>query len=100
MKRDPAERYIKQRMDSITVKRVRPLFLWYECKKCHKEFRREPMYHCSCQDDWFKYGIYNDYYGCTHCFPNKNNFLKWLQDNDILYTEESLKKLFKKRGIG
>ena len=48
MKRDPAERYIKQHIASITVKKIRPLFLWYECKKCHKEFRREPMYHCSC----------------------------------------------------
>lgn len=47
MKRDPAEIYIKERMDSISVKKIRPLFLWHQCEKCHKEFRREPMYHCS-----------------------------------------------------
>lgn len=100
MKRDPAEKYINEHMNSISVKKIRPVFLWCQCEKCHKEFRRELIYYCNCKDDWFEYGCYNDYYGCTHCFPNKDNFLKWLQDNDILYTEESLKELCEKRGIG
>ena len=29
MKRDPKERFIKIHMDSITVKKIKPLFLWY-----------------------------------------------------------------------
>lgn len=92
MKRDPVERYIKKRMDSISVKKIRPLSLRCQCEKCHKEYRRELMYRCNC-------GIYNDYYGCTHCFPNKDNFLKWLQNNDILYTEESLKNCLKREEL-
>lgn len=92
MKRDSAERYIKEHMDSISVKRIRPLSLRCQCEKCHKEYRRELMYRCNC-------GIYNNYYGCAQCFPNKNNFLKWLQDNDILYTEESLKNCLKREEL-
>ena len=34
--RDPAKRYIKEHMDSIRVKKIRPLFLWCQCEKCHK----------------------------------------------------------------
>ena len=100
MKRDPVERYIQDHMNSITVKRINPLFSWCKCEKCHKEFRREPIYDCHCKDDWFTYGIYYDYYGCTNCFSNKDAFVKWLQDNDVLYTEESLRKVYQKRGIG
>lgn len=92
MKRDSAERYIKEHMDSISVKKIRPLSLRCQCEKCHKEYRRELMYRCNC-------GIYNNYYGCDQCFPNKNNFLKWLQDNDILYTEESLKNCLKREEL-
>ncbi|NSK77510.1 hypothetical protein [Blautia massiliensis (ex Durand et al. 2017)] len=92
MKRDSAERYIKEHMDSISVKKIRPLSLRCQCEKCHKEYRRELMYRCNC-------GIYNNYYGCAQCFPNKNNFLKWLQDNDILYTEESLKNCLKREEL-
>lgn len=53
MKRDPAERYIKERMDSISVKKIRPLFLWCQCEKCKKEFVREPIYSCSYLDDFW-----------------------------------------------
>lgn len=74
------------------AKKIRPLSLRCQCEKCHKEYRRELMYRCNC-------GIYNNYYGCAQCFPNKNNFLKWLQDNDILYTEESLKNCLKREEL-
>lgn len=100
MKRDPVEIYIKKRMDSITVNKIKPLFLWHKCPKCNKEFRREPMYCCNCKDDWFDFDCYNEYYGCTHCFSSKDNFVKWLQDNNILYTEDSLREICKKKGIG
>lgn len=93
MKHDPAERYIKERMDSISVKKIRPLSLRCQCEKCHKEYRRELMYRCNC-------GIYNNYYGCAHCFQDKEEFVKWLQDTGSLYTEDSLRKICKKRGIG
>ena len=94
MKRDPAERYIKERMDSISVKKIRPLFLWCQCEKCHKEFRRELIYSCSYLDDFWEH--YFEYYGCSHCFPEKNEFVKWLQDTERLYTEDSLREKYKK----
>ena len=97
MKRDPKERFIKIHMDSISVKKIRPLFLWYQCEKCHKECRREPIYSCSYLDDFWEY--YHEYYGCSHCFQDKDEFVTWLQDTGRLYTEESLKKLYKYRGI-
>ena len=53
MKRDPKERFIKIHMDSITVKKIKPLLFWYKCEKCKKEFVREPMYSCSYLDDFF-----------------------------------------------
>lgn len=94
MKRNPVERYIKKRMDSISVKKIRPLFLWCRCEKCHKEFRRELMYHCSYLRYFWEH--YFEYYGCSQCFQDKDEFVKWLQATGKLYTEESLRKLCKK----
>lgn len=89
--RDPAERYIKEHMDSIRVKKIRPLFLWCQCEKCHKEFRRELIYHCSGLRYFLEH--YFGYYGCSHCFQDKDEFAKWLQDTERLYTEDSLRKI-------
>lgn len=97
MKRDPKERFIKIHMDSISVKRVKPLLVWHKCEKCKKEFVREPIYSCSYLDDYWEH--YYEYYGCSHCFQDKNEFVTWLQDTGRLYTEESLRKLYKERGI-
>ena len=97
MKRDPKERFIKIHMDSISVKKIKPLLFWYKCEKCKKEFVREPMYHCSCLKYFWEH--YFEYYGCSHCFQDKNEFVTWLQYIGRLYTEESLKKLYKERGI-
>ena len=94
MKRDPAERYIKQHMDSITLKKIKPLILWHKCEKCGNEFVREFIYKCEYLDDWWEH--YFSYYGCTNCFFSKDNFVKWLQENGKIYTEESLRKLYKK----
>jgi hypothetical protein len=98
MKRDPKERFIKIHMDSITVKKIKPLLFWYKCEKCKKEFVREPIYSCSYLDDFWEHHYI--YHGCSHCFQDKNEFVTWLQDTGRLYTEESLKKLCKERSIG
>lgn len=98
MKRDPKERFIKIHMDSITVKKIKPLLFWYKYEKCNKEFVREPMYSCRYFDDfWERHCIYH---GCSHCFQDKSEFVTWLQYTGRLYTEESLRKLCKERGIG
>lgn len=34
----------KEKGNELNLKRVFPLFLWCECKKCGNEFRREPMW--------------------------------------------------------
>ena len=52
MKRDPKERFIKIHMDSISVKKIKPLVFWHKCEKCKKEFVREPIYSCSYLDDF------------------------------------------------
>lgn len=90
MKRDPAEKYIKKHMDSISVKKMRPVFLWCRCEKCHKEFRREPIYSCSYLDDFWEH--YFKCYGCSHCFKDKDEFVTWLQDTGMLYTEVLLRE--------
>ena len=97
MKRDPKERFIKIHMDSISVKKIKPLVFWHKCEKCKKEFVREPIYSCSYLDDFWEY--YHEYYGCSHCFQDKDEFVIWLQDTGILYTEDSLIEICKKRGI-
>ena len=66
MKRDPKERFIKIHMDSITVKKIKPLLFWYKCEKCKKEFVREPMYSCSYLDDFW--GMLEE---CTKDYQDK-----------------------------
>lgn len=98
MKRDPKERFIKIHMDSITVKKIKPLLFWYKCEKCKKEFRREPIYSCRYLN--YFYERYSIYHGCSHCFSDKNEFVKWLQDTRRLYTEESLRERCEREKIG
>lgn len=93
MKRDPKERFIKIYMDSISVKKIKPLLVWYKCEKCKKEFVREPIYSCSYLDVFWEH--YFEYYGCSHCFQDKDEFVKWLQATGRLYTEDSLKRKLK-----
>ena len=97
MKRDPAERFIKIHMDSISVKKIKPLVFWYKCEKCKKEFVRELIYNCSYFDYFWEH--YFEYYGCSHCFQDKDEFVKWLQDTGRLYTEDSLRKICKKEEL-
>ena len=40
MRRDPEEQYIKKKMDSITVKKIYPRFLYHRCNKCGFEYKR------------------------------------------------------------
>lgn len=88
MKRDPKENYVKRHMNSINVRKIKPIF-YCKCVKCGMEYKRETMYECSFLDDWFEYTVEKT--GCTECFSSKYDFLKWLQNKNILYTEEWLR---------
>ncbi|WP_448822094.1 hypothetical protein [Cetobacterium sp.] len=93
MKRDSRKVEIQKYLKSIRVKKIKPIF-WRECKKCGLEFRRENIYECIYTSLPFEHTSYS--YGCTNCFHSEEYFVKWLQDNDFLYTEEKLQKWFKK----
>ena len=93
MKRDPEKQYIKEKMESIRVKKIHPRFFYHTCTKCKFEYRKEHMYQC----DWDDSLLINSYtrYGCSHCFDSETQFVKYLQDKGILYNEESLKKAYR-----
>lgn len=42
---------------------------------------------------------YFEYYGYSHCFQDKDEFVKWLQDTGRLYTEDSLRKICKREEL-
>lgn len=88
MKRDPKENYVQRHMNSIDVRKIKPFF-YRKCAKCGMEYKRETMYECSFLDDWFEHT--NIKSGCTECFSSADDFKKWLQKNNILYTEERLR---------
>lgn len=92
MKRDPEKQYIKEKMESIRVKKIHPRFFYHTCVKCHFEYKKEQMYQC----DWDDSLLIRSYtrYGCSHCFNSETEFVKYLQDNGILYTEETLKEAY------
>lgn len=93
MKRDPEKHYIKKKMDTIRVKKIYPRFFYYPCEKCGFEYKKENMYQC----DWEDSRLILSYtrYGRSHCFDSETQFVKYLQDNGILYNEESLKRAYR-----
>ncbi len=93
MKRDSRKVEIQKYLKSIRVKKIKPIFFWEECKKCGLEFRRENIYECIYTS--FPFERTSHFYGCTNCFHGEEHFVKWLQDNDFLYTEEKLQKWLK-----
>lgn len=98
MQRDPRQQYINQHLKSIRIKTIKPLFLYEKCCKCSMEYKRERMYECSFQNAFIDQTNYVQ--GCSHCFESAEDFRKYLEDNDILYTEESLsdtKEWFRKQ---
>ncbi len=96
MKRDPEEQYIKKKMASITVKKIYPRFFYHRCIKCGFEYKKEPMYKCNL-DDRILIDVTYTYYGCNHCFDSKAQFIKYLQDSGITYTEKSLRDTYRCR---
>ena len=89
MQRDPKEKYITVRLNSIKVQKIIPIFKWITCEKCGIEYTREPIYKCTYKNLFFP--DENDvHFGCTHCFSQENDFKTWLEGIGRLYTREFL----------
>lgn len=96
MKRDPKQTCIDNYLNSIQIKKIYPLFFWEKCKKCGMEYRREPMYECISEIHPNADMLWT-HIGCTHCFNSKDNFKKFLQENDILLSEKELKRIYERK---
>ena len=99
MKRDPYKEYIKEHIDSISIKKNKPRFSYKRCVKCRMEYKKEEMYKCSWLDKTYmnyNKGNYANHnmFGCTNCFSSEGKFIKYLEDNEYLYTEESLEHYY------
>lgn len=92
MKRNPKEKYIKYFMNSIKIKTFIPRVSWYRCDKCEMEYRGELMYKGIKEDTLYRNE--NSRIGCSHCFKNSEDFKRWLNDINFLYSEEYLSELY------
>lgn len=92
MERNPKEKYIKYFMNSIKIKTFIPRGFWYRCDKCGMEYRRELMYKGIKEDTFFR--DENSRIGCCHCFKNSEDFKRWLNEINFLYSEEYLSELY------
>lgn len=93
MERNPKEKYIKHFMNSIKIKTFIPIVFWYRCNKCGMEYKRELIYKGIKEDDTF-FGEKASLIGCCHCFKNSEDFKKWLNEINFLYSEEYLSELY------
>lgn len=92
MKRNPKEKYIKYFMNSIKIKTFIPRVSWYRCDKCGMEYRGELMYKGIKEDTLYRNE--NSRIGCSHCFKNSEDFKRWLNNINFLYSEEYLSELY------
>lgn len=88
MQRNPREEKKKNYFKYLKIRKFTPLFLFYQCDKCKNKFKRETMYKRS---EPSIVGFSWDYYKreCTHCFANKSEFRKWLEDTGKILTESN-----------
>lgn len=92
MERNPKEKYIKYFMNSIKIKTFIPRVSWYRCDKCGMEYRGELMYKGIKEDTLYRNE--NSRIGCCHCFKNSEDFKRWLNEINFLYSEEYLSELY------
>lgn len=79
-------------MNSIKIKTFIPRVSWYRCDKCGMEYRGELMYKGIKEDTLYRNE--NSRIGCSHCFKNSEDFKRWLNDINFLYSEEYLSELY------
>ena len=89
MKRDPDRKYIDEHLKSIKITSFKPLFFFTKCCCCGYEYKHEPMFECSFEDNWFEHN-HHYVYGCANCFSSANDFRSYLERTGKLYTEETL----------
>ncbi len=87
MERNPKEYEKLQYYKNVRYRKIRPLFFWYKCDKCGNEFRRETMYELI---EPSIIGVSWDYHkrGCQNCFPTKEHFKKWCEEEILLKPED------------
>ena len=81
MMRDPILTAKKKYYASLNVRKIFPLFFHHTCCKCHMEFKLEPMFEASYQDDYFTMTHYHT--GCSHCFTGKEDFKNYVKENHM-----------------
>lgn len=97
MQRNPIQHAKKRYFDNISIKKIKPLLFYTECNKCGMEYKRETMYECQCPLEP-RLEITNYVRGCSHCFTSKNDFRDYLENNNIIYTDETYDKKIPRYG--
>lgn len=87
LRRDPYEKAKNDYFRSINIRKIRPRIFYHQCDNCGYEYKNETMYECSTSDPSFAWTNY--YVGCTHCFHDKDNFRKWLENKGYIYTHDN-----------
>lgn len=93
-RKNPLEEVKKRYFRNLKIRKIYPLLLYYGCVKCGYEFCREQMYECKERDVIYNWSSY--YNGCSHCFKNKDEFRKYLEDKGFIYAESDFVEKNKK----
>ena len=89
-RRNPLEETKKRYFQNLKIRKIHPWLFYHSCIKCGDEFCRETMYECRSTNIYLYHDNY--YRGCTHCFNNKNDFRKYLEDEGKIYTEDNFRE--------
>lgn len=90
MQRDPKQKWIEDH--EITIRKTFPVLCYTKCIKCKMEYVREFMYEGS--QKFINFSITNYVHGCTHCFNSKDEFKKYVVDQEYLHSEDLLSKIW------
>ena len=93
-RRNPLEETKKRYFQNLKIRKIHPWLFYHSCIKCGDEFCREQMYECQEHSIIFTWSNY--YTGCTHCFNNKDEFRKYLEDEEKILKDDDFKKYSRK----
>ncbi len=87
MDRNPDQHRKLNYYKNIHYRKFKPIFSWFQCQQCKREFRRETIYELS-EPSVIGFTWHYHTYGCTHCFPDINDFKTWCKENVLLKPED------------